>query len=325
VCGADLQCRDACAADRDCVSAQVCVLGTCADVVELVDGGLPHVVAEAGSPTTTTQTCLYNSECAAPLICRDRVCTKECLTPADCTGGNDCVDNRCVAGSGTLVGPEGGVVSASNGKVVLTVPAGALRAPVGIIIDSVETWPEGALGAVFSIAPSGITFTTPATLTIGYTAADIGAVLPADLRVAFATGSDWNVLASTVDTTARTVSAQLAHLSTYGLIQTPKAPDAGVVVQDAEVLETGSTNRDVGLPGTPTTCTGSCTSGSPCSCSYTCGVHTYSLDCNADFHCSCAEDNGTLDLQVTGTCSVAVLEDLQAGCGFTLDVTELPP
>src|SRR5687767_388278 len=35
-CGVDLRCRDACAADRDCIPGQLCVSGTCAELPELV-------------------------------------------------------------------------------------------------------------------------------------------------------------------------------------------------------------------------------------------------------------------------------------------------
>ncbi len=94
VCARDGQCRDACAADRDCLNAQKCVSGSCAETAELVDGGLPGEL-DAGSETTG-QTCAYDSDCAAPLVCRDGACSYACLADVDCAAGQRCDDHRCV-------------------------------------------------------------------------------------------------------------------------------------------------------------------------------------------------------------------------------------
>jgi hypothetical protein len=223
VCGVDLQCRDQCAADRDCVKEQVCVAGTCADSVELTDGELVSAGDDAGVEAGGGQPCLYTSECASPLICKNQFCSRECLAPADCNAGYDCVNSRCIAGSGTLIGTEGGAVTAMAGKVKLTIPAGSLRAPVSVVILAVEAWPDGALGPVFQLVPSGLAFDPPATLTYSYSADDIGSVAPSSLRLGNAMGSTWIALDSTVDASASSVSASIAHLSIYGLL----GPSAG--------------------------------------------------------------------------------------------------
>src|SRR5450432_983087 len=70
-CGVDSQCRDQCAADRDCLKDQ------------LRDGGLPVVAPEAGKVSSSGQPCLYTSECPEPLVCRDNVCANACATSMD--------------------------------------------------------------------------------------------------------------------------------------------------------------------------------------------------------------------------------------------------
>ena len=103
VCGVDGQCRDQCKVDRDCLDGQRCFSASCADVTELVDGGLPAVdagVEVSGSP------CSYNSECDAPLVCRAGQCAFECLADVDCASGYGCdASHRCRAGGG-----DGGVL-----------------------------------------------------------------------------------------------------------------------------------------------------------------------------------------------------------------------
>ena len=71
ICGIDQHCRDACAADLDCLPNQYCAGGTCADV-----GSPPiPVVLEAGAGDAaipTGQPCQYNHDCTQPLVCSQR-------------------------------------------------------------------------------------------------------------------------------------------------------------------------------------------------------------------------------------------------------------
>jgi hypothetical protein len=217
-CGTDHQCRDQCAADRDCLRYQVCVGATCAEVEEVVDGGLVSEAAPTEEASAGGLPCNYTSECPVPLVCRANFCSAECLTTKDCPEGYSCSASRCVAGSGTLIGGTGGKVTDSSGKLELEVPAGALRSEVAIGIHELEAWPEGAIGKVFQIEPSGIEFVAPAKLTYTYDAAEIGNAPPDSLTLGFATGSSWTPLASMVDQRAHKVSASIAHLSTYGLL-----------------------------------------------------------------------------------------------------------
>jgi hypothetical protein len=216
VCGIDQQCRDQCSTAKDCVRNQICTAGTCVDLVS-DDGGLT-TAAEAAPAVSQGQPCLYTSECPPPLVCASNTCSYECLAPSDCPAGGDCVDHRCTAGSGTLIGPEGGSLSSEGGKLALSIPAGALRSDVVVAIVPLEAWPEGALGAVVDIQPSGLLFASPATLTFHYETSDIGGTPPVSLRLATASGSSWTPLPSTLDEAAHTVTAPIAHLSVYGLV-----------------------------------------------------------------------------------------------------------
>ena len=99
VCGIDNQCRDQCKVERDCLALQKCVSGTCADDKELVDGGLPIAVTDAGStmiPNVGTP-CTYSSDCPDALLCRNGSCAFECIKTRDCLAGSTCVENHCVA------------------------------------------------------------------------------------------------------------------------------------------------------------------------------------------------------------------------------------
>src|SRR5258706_6433608 len=79
--------------DSDCLADQKCVSGTCAEKTELHDGGLTVVTKEAGP--VSGQTCSYNSQCPDRMICSRGICQPECMASSDCTGGRQCVQNRC--------------------------------------------------------------------------------------------------------------------------------------------------------------------------------------------------------------------------------------
>lgn len=216
ICGIDQQCRDQCATAKDCVRDQICVSGTCVDLA-IDDGGLA-ALADSAPGASQGQPCLYNSECPAPLVCVASTCSYECMAAADCPSGQDCVDHRCTAGSGTLIGAQGGAITIDGGKLSLSIPPGALRSDVVVAIVALEAWPEGALGTVVDIQPSGLLFATPATLVYHYETSEIGETPASSLRLATASGSTWTPLPSTVDEAALTVTASIAHLSVYGLL-----------------------------------------------------------------------------------------------------------
>jgi len=160
--------------------------------------------------------CAFSSDCPAPLVCRTGSCACECRQSGDCPSGYDCVGNRCAPSSIDSIGPEGGLVFSPDHQLTLEVPAGALAVRVHITIDFAQAWPAGALGTVFEAHPSGTQFNVPATFVYHYQPSDIAPFAPTDIRLGVATGSSWSALQTTIG--AGTATAQVSHLSTYGLI-----------------------------------------------------------------------------------------------------------
>jgi hypothetical protein len=109
------------------------------------------------------------------------------------------------------------------------VPPNALAVRVHLTVDIAEAWPAGALGPVFEVRPSGTTFSSNVTFVYRYQAADIAPFMPADIRLAVASGSTWTPLATTIDPGMGTATAQTTHLSTFGLI----GPSQGGSLPDA--------------------------------------------------------------------------------------------
>ncbi len=85
----DQACRPACTNETDCVTGQVCVDGACG-------------------------TCIYNSECKDPLVCKGGLCLAECKVDRDCRPfATTCNAQGVCVGSGT---PDGGAGDGSPGE-----------------------------------------------------------------------------------------------------------------------------------------------------------------------------------------------------------------
>jgi PKD repeat protein len=128
--------------------------------------------------------------------------------------------------SGT-VGPAGGTVSSSDGRVVLSIPPGALSANTVFSIKTGSGAPTSArlLGSVIDIEPSGTTFQVPAQLTLPLPTIPPG-VVPSTLKVGTAVNGQWiDVPGSPVISQANgTITIQISHLSLYAVLQ-PEAAD----------------------------------------------------------------------------------------------------
>src|SRR5262245_59775724 len=69
-----------------------------------------------------------------------------------------------------VIGAEGGTLQAKDGHARVTIPAGALAAPVNITLAPAPTAPTGVIGAAWSLEPEGTVFAAPVKLEL-----DIGA------------------------------------------------------------------------------------------------------------------------------------------------------
>ena len=92
-----------------------------------------------------------------------------------------------------------------------------------------ETNPPAAadnstLLSAYSFSPSGSIFAPAATMTLQYNVSSVPAgVSESSLYIAYWTGSTWQALVSTVDTTNKLVSAQVSHFTIFAL-RAPAAP-----------------------------------------------------------------------------------------------------
>jgi hypothetical protein len=127
---------------------------------------------------------------------------------------------------GGLVGPAGGTVGGFAGTIALEVPAGAVAAPVALRFSRPTSLPLDATAAAGSevlLAPSGVTFATPATLTLGYDPATAPQGVAEDaFGVRTLQGTSWTPVATQVaNPTALSVSGAVGGTGTFGVGRLP--------------------------------------------------------------------------------------------------------
>jgi hypothetical protein len=119
------------------------------------------------------------------------------------------------------IGPAGGTVTAFGGAVSLVIPANALAAATGITIratNQVPLDPHWVQGTAYEVAPAGLAFATPATLTLRYDPAlGPSGVAESDLRVHALDGAGaWQALAQTT-TAAGEAQGRIAAGGIHGV------------------------------------------------------------------------------------------------------------
>ncbi len=149
------------------------------------------------------------------------------------TSGSFPVSNGAVTAATSL--------SSSNGSLSIGLAANTainLQGSQNISVAQLATPPAAPAGskaiAAYSFSPDNSTFSPALTVTIKYDPDSLPAdVAESNLYIALLQNNSWSELNSTVNTSDKTVSAQISHFSTYAVL--------------------GRTSTATGTPATPTT------------------------------------------------------------------------
>ncbi len=131
----------------------------------------------------------------------------------------------CDQGSGTEVGPEGGLVVSDDGRLTVEVPAGALHDTVHVSIHAVDEGPEGAV-RVYAIEPMGTALVLPAmveydwSVSAGSEGLSLEAGSMTDPTLVIERGDQWRQMADrTVDADAQYVAASANYFGIVAVVQ----------------------------------------------------------------------------------------------------------
>ncbi|MBL0740933.1 hypothetical protein [Chryseolinea lacunae] len=117
------------------------------------------------------------------------------------------------------IGTTGGTLQSADGKLKITIPAGALSANTTVSVQPISNTAPLGLGHGYRLEPEGTTFAKPVTLTFTYTDDVLNGNL-SDFLWIVTQGTDggWNAaLKSVVDDAAHTVTVEAPHFSDWAL------------------------------------------------------------------------------------------------------------
>src|SRR6187551_1423732 len=111
---------------------------------------------------------------------------------------NSCNDDDADAKpdvAASVVGNDGGSLTAQDGVLTLTVPKGAMPDNTTVTIKQTEQEaPDNGIGKIYSLTPEGTVFTKPVALSFHYTDKDAAETPPSRMAIAFKKEDDtWQV------------------------------------------------------------------------------------------------------------------------------------
>lgn len=119
------------------------------------------------------------------------------------------------------IGAEGGAITSTDGRIKLTIPAGAVSSAQQFSIQPISNQNPLAVGKAYRLEPHNLTFSTPVTVEFSYTEDDIRNTIPEALGIAYQDAKGiWQVQgAVTTDLANRKVKVATTHFSDWSLFE----------------------------------------------------------------------------------------------------------
>ncbi len=119
-----------------------------------------------------------------------------------------------------MIGPQGGSITTSDGKLTLTFPAGAVTKETNITIRPVENKAWGGVGTGYEFGPDGSEFAKVVTFTYHYTDREINGASLDNMALAFQDQKKvWQMTSPlVVDKAQKTITGYIKHFSWWSMV-----------------------------------------------------------------------------------------------------------
>ena len=119
------------------------------------------------------------------------------------------------------IGPEGGTLSSTDGRINVTVPAGAVASSQTFSIQSISNHNPLGEGAAYRLLPHGVSFSKPVTIEFEYSDEAVKNTLPEALGIAYQDEAGiWQAQGGVVlNKSAKTVKVTTTHFSDWSLFK----------------------------------------------------------------------------------------------------------
>ena len=152
-------------------------------------------------------------------------CKKDNDKPADPVYNREGVPTPVGTADGVAtqktIGAEGGAITSTDGRIKLTIPAGAVSSAQQFSIQPISNQNPMAVGKAYRLEPHNVTFSTPVTVEFSYTEDDLKNTTPEALGIAYQDEKNiWQVQgAVTTDLANRKVKVGTTHFSDWSLFE----------------------------------------------------------------------------------------------------------
>jgi hypothetical protein len=137
------------------------------------------------------------------------------------------------------IGTAGGSVSSPDGRITLSIPAGALSSNTPITIQPIENTTPLGIGLSYDLLPNGQQFAKPVTVTLNYSTEELAGTAPELLEFGFQNNQNaWQGISNLqVNKTAHTIAASIKHFSRWSFYATFKMlPDQKTMLVNQTAL-----------------------------------------------------------------------------------------
>lgn len=143
------------------------------------------------------------------------------------------------AAASAAIGPAGGTLTSNDGRLTLTVPAGAFDTAQQVSIEPISNKAHGAKGAAYRISPEGLNTPVPMTLTFKVDTVTLRGTALGLMTIATQDGNRrWRAYRSPArDATSSTISVQTHHFSDWALITGVQLQPSSAVVAVRKSLD----------------------------------------------------------------------------------------
>ena len=120
-----------------------------------------------------------------------------------------------------IIGAGGGNISSGDGRIKVTIPAGALSGNQTVSIESISNTNPLGTGKAYRLEPHNITFSKPVSITFNYSDDDLRGTAPEALGIAYQNekGIWMGITANTLNKTAKTVTVNTTHFSDWSFFK----------------------------------------------------------------------------------------------------------
>jgi len=139
----------------------------------------------------------------------------------------------------STIGAAGGTLALLDGRLELTIPAGALSSDVEISVQHITNNAFGGLGSAYRLEPSGTTFAKPITLTFKAGEDDLAKLSIGGMGMAFQDADGyWKRLpGAQFDTGSNTLSVTTDHFSDYAPVAVTLLQPLSKMVKPGETVQ----------------------------------------------------------------------------------------